>query len=64
MPRSRTIAFFGPLLVFVAAVLWATDAPFRTHLTADLSSSFIVLAEHTVNLLFVLPILFFCGRKI
>jgi drug/metabolite transporter (DMT)-like permease len=45
-------------------MLWATDAPFRTHLTADLSAGFIVLAEHAVNLLFVLPILFFNWREL
>ncbi len=61
---SRSMAFFGPMLVFVAAMLWATDAPFRTHLTAELSSSFIVLAEHAVNLLFVLPVLFFNWREL
>jgi drug/metabolite transporter, DME family len=61
---TRTLAFFGPLLVCAAAMLWATDAPFRTHLTADLSAGFIVLAEHAVNLLFVLPILFFNWREL
>ena len=63
-PATRSIAFFGPLLVFIAAMLWATDAPFRTHLTVDLSASFIVLAEHAVNLLFVIPILFFNWREL
>ncbi len=58
------MALMSPFLVFFAAMLWATDAPFRTHLTADLSSSFIVLAEHAVNLLFVLPILFFNWREL
>ncbi len=61
---SRSLAFFGPLLVFAAAMLWATDAPFRTHLTADLSSEFIVLAEHAINFLLVLPILFFNWREL
>lgn len=63
-PVTRTLALLGPLLVFLAAMLWATDAPFRTHLTQDLSSSFIVLAEHAVNLLFVLPIVFFNWREL
>ena len=48
---------YAPWLVFLAAMLWATDAPFRVHLTKELSSSFIVLAEHFVDVLFVLPIL-------
>jgi len=48
---------FGPYLVFVAALLWATDAPFRVYLTQSLSSNFIVLAEHAVDTIIVLPIL-------
>lgn len=55
-PRA-SIALFGPALVFLAAALWATDAPFRSHLTAGLASNFIVLAEHGVSLLIALPIL-------
>lgn len=53
---------YGPYLIFFAAMLWATDAPFRVHLTKDLSSSFIVLAEHFIDVLVVLPILWL-GRK-
>ena len=48
---------YGTYLIFLAAMLWATDAPFRAHLTADLPSNFIVLAEHFFDILFVLPIL-------
>lgn len=48
---------FGPYLIFLAAMLWATDAPFRIHLTKELSSNFIVLGEHFVDVIFVLPIL-------
>ncbi len=48
---------FGPYLIFLAAMLWATDAPFRVHLTQDLSSNFIVLVEHFFDILIVLPIL-------
>ena len=48
----------GPWLIFIAAMLWATDAPFRYHLTQSLSSGFIVLAEHAVNVLLVLPFIF------
>lgn len=49
---------YAPYLVFFAAMLWATDAPFRVHLTKELSSNFIVLGEHFVAILFCLPILF------
>jgi len=48
---------YAPLLVFLAAMLWATDGPFRVYLTKDLSSNFIVLVEHFINLLFVIPLL-------
>lgn len=48
----------GPWLVTLAAVLWAVDAPFRKYLTGDLSSSVIVLMEHIMIGLLVLPFLF------
>ena len=48
---------FGPYLIFFAAMLWATDAPFRLHLTKDLSSSLIVLGEHFFDILVAVPIL-------
>src|SRR6185503_6674915 len=54
---------FGPYLVFIAALLWATDAPFRVHLTQSLSSNFIVLAEHLVDTIIVLPILLMNWRE-
>lgn len=59
MPNSRYIALFGPALVFIAAALWATDAPFRAHLTKELSSTFIVFAEHGLSVLIAIPILLF-----
>ncbi len=59
MSTRRTILIFGPALVFAAAALWATDAPFRSHLTKELSSNFIVLAEHAISCLIAIPILLF-----
>lgn len=56
---QRSIVLLGPALVFLAAALWATDAPFRTHLTQSLSSSFIVLGEHIVSCFIAIPILFY-----
>jgi hypothetical protein len=47
-----------------AAMLWATDAPFRVFLTQGLSSNFIVLGEHFIDLLFVLPILALSWRSL
>jgi len=38
-------------------MLWATDAPFRMHLTKDLNTNCIVLAEHFVDVLFIAPVL-------
>ncbi len=55
----KKISNYGPYLVLVAAMLWATDAPFRLHLTHELSSNFIVLCEHFVSVIFVLPVLIF-----
>jgi len=49
---------FAPYLIFIAAMLWATDAPFRIQLTKDLSSNFIVLGEHFFDILIAIPILF------
>lgn len=55
---------WGTLLVLLAAMLWATDAPFRVYLTAGLSSNFIVLGEHVIDVLFILPILFLGWRDL
>ncbi len=57
MLSRQKLAAWGPVLVFLAAILWATDAPFRAHLTEGLSSNFIVFAEHFVDVLIALPIL-------
>lgn len=57
MVTKDLIKKWSPFLVLIAAMLWASDAPFRLHLTKELSSNFIVLAEHFVDVLFVLPIL-------
>ena len=59
MTPRRSLVLFGPALVFLAAALWATDAPFRTHLTQGLESNFIVLAEHAFSCLIAIPILLF-----
>lgn len=62
--RLRSAALFGPLLVFAAAALWATDAPFRARLTAELSSNFIVFAEHGFDCLVAIPILAWSWRSL
>ena len=61
---ERRLAAWGPLLIFIAAMLWATDAPFRYHLTRTLDSSFIVLIEHAINVLLILPFIFAGWREI
>ena len=55
---------WGPFFIFLAAMLWATDAPFRYHLTQNLGASFIVLAEHAVNVLLILPFIFLGWKEI
>ena len=64
MMHIRKLAAWGPALVFLAAVLWATDAPFRLHLTESLSSNFIVFAEHFVDVLIAIPILIWSWRDL
>lgn len=58
MNMDSKLKKFGPYLIFFAAMLWASDAPFRLHLTKDLPSNFIVLGEHFFDILVALPILF------
>ncbi len=55
---------YGVYFVFVAALLWASDAPFRVHLTQDLSPTFIVLAQHFIGLLIVSPFLWIYRKEI
>ena len=62
--EKETTKKIAPYLIFLAAMLWATDAPFRLYLTEGFSSNFIVLAEHTVDVLFILPILYFGFREL
>lgn len=49
---------WAPVLVFIAAMLWATDGPFRAKVAADLPSFFIVFVEHFFSLLVLTPFLF------
>ena len=46
----------GPWFVTLSAILWAMDAPFRKFLTTQLSSTTIVLMEHILICICVLPI--------
>lgn len=63
-PTVSKMAKWGPYLVFLAAMLWASDAPFRFHLAQTLDSSFIVLIEHLINSLIILPFLFINWKEI
>ncbi len=47
----------GAYFVFLAALLWACDAPFRVYLSENLPTSIIVLVEHFIGLLIVAPFL-------
>jgi drug/metabolite transporter (DMT)-like permease len=53
----------GPLLVAVAALLWATDALFRVPTVAELSPRFIVFAEHGIALAVLLPLMLLLQRN-
>lgn len=55
--RTRRQASLGPWLVTLSSMLWALDAPFRKLLTVDLTSTVIVLLEHLLVSLCVLPLL-------
>ncbi len=47
---------YAPWLIVMAAMLWAGDAPFRKYLTEGLPSGIIVLSEHILISLLVLPL--------
>lgn len=61
---ERRMTTWGPILIFMAAMLWASDAPFRFHLAQTLSPSFIVLVEHLINVLLILPFIFSGWKEI
>src|SRR3989338_7799678 len=50
------LARYAPWLIVIASLLWATDAPFRKFLTGDLPATLIVLSEHIILFIFILPI--------
>jgi drug/metabolite transporter (DMT)-like permease len=45
----------GPVFVAIAAILWSTDAMFRLPALSSVSSVTIVLCEHLIDLVFILP---------
>lgn len=61
---SQRIAAWGPALVFLAAMFWATDAPFRAQLTEGLPSTFIVFGEHLFALLIAVPVLIYFRHEL
>lgn len=61
---AQKIALWGPALVFLAAMFWATDAPFRAQLTAGLPSTFIVFGEHLFALIVAVPVLVVFRREL
>ncbi|PJE75772.1 hypothetical protein COV04_02410 [Candidatus Uhrbacteria bacterium CG10_big_fil_rev_8_21_14_0_10_48_11] len=48
----------GPLLIMLAAALWAIDALIRTTLTFSIPATWIVFLEHTIGFVVLLPIFF------
>ncbi|PIQ68637.1 MAG: EamA family transporter [Candidatus Taylorbacteria bacterium CG11_big_fil_rev_8_21_14_0_20_46_11] len=63
-PEKTRLDKWAPFLIFIAAMLWASDGPFRYHLTQDLSAGFIVLVEHFINSLIVLPFVILGWKEI
>ncbi|HYF04836.1 MAG TPA: DMT family transporter [Patescibacteria group bacterium] len=56
----------APLVIFFAALLWATDTPFRDYLIKHqkLTSLTIVTWEHMIDVVFCLPILFWVRNEL
>lgn len=52
----------GPLLIFIAAVLWGTDSLFRFPAAGKLDPTVIVFCEHALGLLFLVPWIFWRHR--
>jgi drug/metabolite transporter (DMT)-like permease len=63
MPASLTKHFTGPFLVGFAAFLWATDALVRYPTSGRVDPTFIVLVEHIVAVLILLPWLLMKHKK-
>jgi len=55
--------YLGPLLIACAAMLWATDALFRFPTVTSLDPTFVVFAEHLIDLIFLLPWVLLKHRK-
>lgn len=55
--NARALLNWGPLFIFLGAMLWATDAPFRVALLKDASPSLVVLCEHLLNAALLFPLL-------
>jgi drug/metabolite transporter (DMT)-like permease len=47
----------GPWRIAFAALMWATDAPFRAKLLQNIKSEALVLYEHFINTIILLPLL-------
>ncbi len=47
----------GTILIMIAASLWAIDAIFRTQLTFSIPAALIILIEHVIGLIALLPFL-------
>lgn len=62
--RKEKLAAYGPFLVLLAAMLWATDAPFRSQLTQEFPSIFIVFGEHAFAMLVAIPVLVAFRREL
>lgn len=64
MQRISKHLTFGPLLIMIAASLWAIDALFRTQLTYEIPAAAIVFIEHTIGFIFLAPFLYKSREKL
>jgi drug/metabolite transporter (DMT)-like permease len=57
LDKIKTTSAGSSFFIVLAAILWSTDALLRQPLTRDLSALVIVLSEHGLALIFVLPVI-------
>ncbi len=58
MDKNKTPISIAPVLIMIAASLWAVDALFRTQLTYTIPSASIVFFEHLLGFAILSPIFF------
>ena len=49
---------FGPIFIFIASLLWTTDAFVRSHFEGKLTAEQVVLLEHTIICIAISPLIY------